>query len=439
MHHMRQMIMKNKILFLLLLAIFLLTSFATGQSINGRFSTSFYTWEKFDTVNQSNIITRIFQNAEVNAAYGDFSLHTYFNGATGGVKSLSDNGQVRIYNAYLQWKNIGGVLDARVGRVPIFAGVGNGIIDGALLKSEIMPQLTITGYGGGNVSTALRSKGFENIKDNFFVGGQVVGKFIEGTRLSLSYMNRQREVKSYWAVRPDSAYNPISMLIEPPARKEQIISADASYELGNNYSFYGRLDYELNRDEISKGEIDAHVHLLSALTMTGTFIHRAPKIFYNTFFTLFPTESIEEFEGGIEYAVCPWANAIGRVAYVQYEDDQSMRYTAGVNTNYGSFQYAGTNGFAGELHSISLDAVYPFFDRLITPTIGTTYSLYELSDGSGKSESMIAVVAGIVVRPMKTISVDFQTQWIKNKIVENDLRVFGKVNYWFSHQFSNPE
>ncbi|MBI5020454.1 MAG: hypothetical protein HZB59_03370 [Ignavibacteriales bacterium] len=431
--------MKNKILFFLLLSILVLSAFSVAQNINGRFSTSFYTWEKFDTVDQSNIITRIYQNAEVNASFGDVSLHTFLNGATGGIKSLSDNGQVRVYNAYLQWKNIGGVLEARLGRVPVFAGVGNGIIDGALFKSEITSQLTVTGYGGGNVSTALRSKAFDNIKDNYFVGGQVVGKFIEGMRLGLSYMNRQREVKSYWAVRSDSAYNPVTMLIEPPARKEQVIGADVSYEFGNNYSVYGRFDYELNRDEILKGEIDGRVRLNSDLTMTGTFIHRTPKIFYNTFFTLFPSESVEEFEGGIEYAVCPWANAIGRVAYVQYDDDQSMRYTAGVSTNYGGFQYAGTSGFAGKLHSISFDAVYPFFDRLITPTIGATYSLYELSDGSGKSESMIAAVAGIVVRPMKTISIDIQTQWIENKIMENDLRVFGRVSYWFSHQFSNPE
>lgn len=410
-----------------------------AQQITGKFSTSFYTWEKFDTVDHSNIITRIFQNAEVNASYGDISFHTFLNGATGGIRSLSDNGQVRFYNAYLQWKNVGDVIDARVGRVPVFAGVGSGIIDGALFKSEIASQLNFTAYGGVNVSAALRSQAFDNIKDNYFVGGQIIGKFIEYGRVSVSYLNRQREVKSYWVVRPDSAYNPRTLLIEPPVRKEQLISTDISFEYGDSYSLYGRLDYDLNQEEIKRGEIDARVNLLPKLVLTGMFIHRTPRVFYNTFFTLFPTESVEEYEGGIEYAFYSWATSFGRVAYVQYDDDQSMRYTAGINTNYGSFAYSGTSGYAGKLQSVSLDAAYPFFGKLITPIIGTSYSVYELSDGSGKSESMAEAVAGIIVRPMKKVSFDFQTQWLTNKIVDNDLRIFGKLSYWFDHQFSNPE
>jgi hypothetical protein len=429
----------NKILLVLFLFSLLFISSLPAQMISGRFSTSFYTWEKFDTVDQSNIITRLYQNVQLDASHGDISFHTFLNGATGGSTSLSDNGQVRVYNAFLQVKNVGNLFDARLGRIPVFAGVGNGVVDGIFLKSEFSDEVSISGFAGGNVSTALRSKAFDDIKDNFFAGGQAIGKFFDGARFSLSYMNRQRKPDSYWTVRPDSAYNPINLLIEPPARKEQVIGADASYECASHYSLYGRFDYDINRSEVSKGELDARVNLIPDLVVTGTFIHRIPRIFYNSFFTLFPTESVEEFEGGVEYAVCKWATGVGRVAYVQYDDDNTIRFTAGFNTSYGGVRYSGTDGYAGKLQSINFDAMYPFFDKHVTPSVGLGYSSYKLSDGSGENETALAGVAGFVLRPTKVFSVDLQGQWIKNKIVDNDFRVFGKISYWFSHNFSNPQ
>ncbi|MBI5476787.1 MAG: hypothetical protein HY964_08645 [Ignavibacteriales bacterium] len=433
----RQVIMyKTLLYFFLLLLIFI--NIISAQTVSGRFSTSFYTWEKFDTVDQSNIVTRLFQNFQLDASYKQVSFHTFLNSATGSATSLSENGQIRVYNAYLQIKNLGNLFDARLGRIPVFAGVGNGVVDGLQFKSDLSGDVTFTGYAGGNVSTALRSKAFDDIKNNFFAGGQVIGRFFKGSKFSVSYMNRQRKPDSYWAIRPDSAYNPINMLIDPPARKEQLIGADASYECAGNYSLYGRFDFDLNRSDIAKAEVDGRVTLLPELVATGTFIHRVPRIFYNSFFTLFPAESVEEFEGGVEYSACDWATCIVRAAYVLYDDDQSIRYTAGFNTHYGGLRYSGTSGFAGKMQSINLDAIYPVFDNLVAPSAGIGYSSYKLEDGGGKTESALAAVAGFVVRPVNSLSVDLQGQWLRNKIIENDFRIFGKVSYWFNHNFSNP-
>lgn len=417
--------------------ILLLPAASSAQSVSGRFSSSFYTWEKYDTVDQSDLITRLYQNVELNAGYGDVSFHTFMNGAIGGAGSMSENGQVRVYNAYLRWKNIGGVAEARIGRVPVFAGVGNGVVDGLSLKSDLSSQITLSAYGGGNVSTALRSDAFDNLKDNYFAGAQAVARFPEGVRLGLSYMNRQREVNSYWTVRPDSAYNPVTLLVEPPNRKEQLLGADALYDIKGGHSLYGRVDYDLNASELKKLEFDGRLSLTGEIAVTGTFIHRTPRIFYNTFFTLFPTESVQELEGGVEYRLCPWANAMGRIAYVMYDDDNSMRYTAGILTNYGGLKYAGSSGYAGDLHSVAVDAAYPLYDRLITPNVGLEYSLYDLS-GAG-SESMIAALAGVAVHPARSVSIDLQAQFLRNKIMDSDMRIFGKVSYWFSHQFANAE
>ena len=422
------------------LMIFVITNFTAAQQINGRFSTSFYSWERFTAEKTSNIITRVYQNLQLDASHEQFSFHTSLTGAIGSSPSSSDDGQVRVYNAFLRWKNIGNIADLNMGRIPVFAGVGIGAVDGLLLKAKFWNEkIILTGYGGANVPSDLRSKGIKDIEKNYFAGGQIVGYFFEGSRIGLSYCNRNRLMDGYSAIRPDSIFNPVTVLIHPAVRKEQLIGADASYYYGTRLSAYGRFDYEINSSHVVRGEINSRVNVTQKLALTGTYIYREPRIPFHSFFSIFEGESVNEYEGGIEYSLCSPISTFGRVAFVQYGEELSRRLSIGMNSTYGSVRYSGSNGYSGQLASFSAEAMYPLFERKFIPTLGASFATYRLDEKSGKKEELIAGSLGAIVRLMSSFSFDTQVQWLRNKIVKDDIRVFGKVSYWFNHNFSKSQ
>jgi hypothetical protein len=423
-----------KLIFFVFLLLFLLNS-TFSQQISGRFSTSFYSWERYKTEKFSDVITRLYQNIQLDAAHNQFSFHTNLNGAIGSASSLSDDGQVRVNNAFLRWKNIADIFDFNVGRVPVFAGVGNGIVDGLLLKAKGWnDKIIFTGYGGANVAQNLKSKAFDAFDKNFFVGGQIIGYLFEGARIGVSYTNRNRALKSYATLRPDS------LLVNIPSatRKEQLLGADASFNYATSLSTYGRFDYDLNSNHVLRGEVNARINTTRQLALTGTYIYREPRIPYHSFFSVFEFESTNEYEGGVEYSISPTLAAYGRVAFVQYDEDMSRRLTIGLNTSYGGVRYSGSNGYSGQLASFSADCMYPMFERKLTPTIGVSFGTYRL-DGAGKREEVFSSSLGAIIRLMTSFSLDAQIQWSKNKIAENDVRIFGKISYWFSHNFSQSQ
>ena len=145
--------MLPKRLALLFLLIIVYVCGSDAQLVNGRFVTSFYTWNNFDTVGVSNTRLRAYQTVQFSAAQGDISLHTFLQGAMNAVGSFGDVGRVRFYNMFLSWNNIGNAVDLDLGRQAIYGGVGSGTIDGLHARARLwQDRITVTGFGGATVN-----------------------------------------------------------------------------------------------------------------------------------------------------------------------------------------------------------------------------------------------------------------------------------------------
>ncbi len=433
-----EMIMKKIMPLALLLAI-TVTAFhtsASSQVINGRLIGSVYTFEKFDTVNVSKKFVRGFQSVLLDVTQSDFSIHTHFQIAGMLQKKLDEKPDYRFYYLYGQWKNIFSTADLSFGRLPYFAGVGNGTIDGGLLTLRFAEnKFKFTAYGGQTTPIEYELKDWKKLKNNFTVGGQLVVSAIENARIGVSYMNRQRERNGYFATREDSLLNPIQVYINPGQAKEQYVSGDVSYRFSSSSlsSVYGRYDYDLNFKKTQRGQFGVRLGLCDDLSISGDFIHREPRVLFNSFFSIFDLKAVNEYELGADYILFPEARAFVRGAYVKYSGDESFRYTFGIAHRYVSFTYRGSNGYAGELDNASIQATYPLFDNRLMPSVGLAYMTYRLDDAS-KREDGIAGTLGATLRPMSQLSFDVQGQWLRNKIVQNDVRLFAKVNFWFTTQ-----
>ncbi len=423
------------ILLVLFLAAFLGTT--NAQLVNGRFSTSVYVWPQFDTASASRTFARAFQTLQLDVSQGDVSFQTSMYGATNISQSFGNDGLIRVNNIFLRWKSIGHVVDLNMGRIPVFAGVGNGTVDGALIKAKSLDErLIVTAYGGANVLPDLMSTGFGDLDKKLLVGSQVITTLIPRARIGVSYVNRHIDRNSYVTVRPDSLFNPVDVLIVPHAHAQQVLGIDARYDAESYYSLYGRYDYDLNSKHSLRGQFYARMQAADAIALTGEFTYREPFVPFNSFFTAFPLSPIREIEGGVEYSFCSSYRGFGRFAYVRYVDAVDRRMTIGLNADLGSLSYSWNSGYAGLLSSFNVQGMYPLFNRRFIPTAGFSYVSYRLSEDATRRDNIFAGSLGAIVRPMPVLSADVQLQWLHNNIASSDVRLFAKLNYWFSHNFN---
>ncbi|RPH32912.1 hypothetical protein EHM92_08455 [bacterium] len=414
---------------------FLVSSPAPGQLINGRLISSVYTWEKFDTVGSSRKVTRGYLSGIFDIGQGSFSLHTHFQAASELKRQLDELPDYRLYYLYARMKDIAGFADLSLGRLPYFAGVGLGTVDGGQASLRFAANtVKLTMYGGVNVPVDMTVKGYGSVSNNFVVGGQLVSTVLPDMRASLSYMNRRRERASYWTVRPDPSVEALPMLIAPPPEEEEYAGLDVSYKF-NEARFYGRYDYDLNLKQTQRGQAGVRYTFSPRLFATADFLFRNPRIPYNSIFSVFEYKSITEYEAGVDYFVTPVFRAFVRGAYVQYSGDRSFRYTAGIGNENLELRYRGNTGYAGELNTVTLQGAYPLFDNRVVPNAAFTYTRYRLDKNAGK-ESAIAGALGTTLRFIQALSVDLQGQWVNNILYKSDFRFFGKINFWFSERLN---
>ena len=414
----------------------LLSVTASAQLTTGRLTTSFYGFEGRDTALAKVTYLRAYENVYVNAATEDYSFNMNALVSNDFGSALETDPELRVNSLLLKAKNIGGIADVTAGRQFVFAGVGSGLIDGVSGTARFFDRsLAVTGYGGSNV---VQSRDFRKsyIGTNGLFGGQVTYAPIEEGVVGVSYMNKRWQRKPYTSQRLDSLFNPYSIVINSRPNEEELASLDLEYQHEQSYSVQAKTDYDFNTEELSKIQTFARVGVMNDLNVTAEYIYRQPRVAYNSIFSVFNVNSTKEIEGGVEYRPLAKSFFFARFANVAYIDNEnSQRLVIGGTYDLYSATYTQNFGYAGELNGISLQAMYPMMERTLTPMCAVGYASYKLSKTDAASNVLNATL-GTVYRPVQTLSTDVQIQWISNPQYKSDMRIFLKINYWFSEKLN---
>jgi hypothetical protein len=417
-----------------LVALLVIPASLFGQRVTGRMIGSVYSWEQFDTVDVSKKITRGVQSLFLDITQSHFSLHTHLQVASALQRKLDEEPDFRTFYLYARMKNIAEAVDLSFGRLPFFVGAGSGTLDGLQTTLRLDEnRYRVTLFGGAITPASLNLKQWKSLDKNFTLGGQFLTYAITNTRVGLSYVNRQRERDPYFSIRTDSLFNPFAVLVAAPADKEQYGSVDILYDF-QGVTAYGRYDYNFNDSKSQREQVRLSYDATKELTVTGDFIHREPRVPFNSFFSVFDYSSISEFEVGADYVLCPSLRGFLRGAYVKYSDENSWRYTVGLSHTYAGFTYRGGSGYAGELNTVSVQGLYPLIENMLIPNASFALTSYRLNPQDSR-ETAYAASLGTTVRPLQTLSFDLQAQWVHNRVVERDVRFFGRFNFWFTEQF----
>jgi len=406
-----------------------------SQVLDARFSTSFYGWERQDTTTGGVQYLRGYENVQVNFGTSSLSFHTYLQGSTDFQNSMSGDPRLKMFNTYVDVRNVGDMVDIRLGRQQVYAGVNYGTVDGIKLQAAPSSRLKLMLYGGGLAPADLRTDFFRNLGDNFQIGGHVLFRLSPSTHLSLSYMNRHRESKPYDAFRYDVNLGLVSTRIDYGSRANQYLSLSGDYTTRELWVF-GRVDYDFNYEDLSRLELTSRYQVSPALGLVAEGYYRKSQIAYNSYFSLLERSATGEFVVGADYALNENLNLLFRYSGVVYEEDFGMRVTTGIACRYLTFSYSKDLSYDGELDGFSGRFRYPILGGKIVPNVGAAYSRYALADGIEKL-STLALSGGFTIRPWKIISLDVQGQYLTNKIYSSDMRVFARLNYWLANTFSS--
>lgn len=422
----------KKLIFIICISIGF-ASAVFAQNLNGRFSSSVYSFQRYDTVDVSNNYLRSFQMLNLNLNKGKFSLRTYMNLEGDLATKMTNDPRLRFYNLFLEVRNIADLVTLKLGRQPLFNSVAGGVFDG--LNVDVKKgDYKFTAYYGGNVPAYQKLELTNDFSKDFVLGGKFSTVALKNFQISLSYINKNFKPESYMATRLDANLNPIQVLISNKSNQYQFASAAVDYYLKKYIAVNTRFDYDLNYNIASKFEFDGTYDHIKNLKLRLYYNYRAPRIRYNSIFSVFDYGNTQEVEAGADYAMSKLFTITGRYGYVRYKDDNSQRITFGVNSNYGSVTFRKTLGYAGELSSVSFYTAHSFMQGLLTPSIGLAYTEYKLSPDADVN-TLSSLLAGVNVRPWRIISFDLQAQYMNNKIYRDDLRFFLKLNYWFNTNF----
>lgn len=402
-----------------------------SQSLNGRISSSLYMYERADSPVASSFDARGYHSAILNLNYEKFSLRSFLNYEN--YFNQPTDSRMRVYNLYFEARKLFGVATVKLGRQPVITTVAGGIFDGISVNAGYK-MFTLDAYYGGNVPEYQKFEITDSWKDDYLLGGELKAQIIPELLIGVGGFVKNFKPRSYNATRLDEAFNPISVLITEKSNQYKFLQGRFSYDHGSAFQFNGRYEYDLNYMKTSRIEFDGISSPVKKWHFNVYFNYLAPRIRYNSIFSVFDYANTTEIEIGAGYDLTKHITLNGRVGVVSYQGDNASRFTVSANTSYGSLSYRKSLGYAGEQDNISLYLAKSLFDGLITPSAGIAYTSYKLSKDA-ETNNLTTVMAGLNIRAIRWLSFDLQAQYLNNKIYKNDLRMFFKANYWFNTIF----
>lgn len=441
----------------ILVAVMAFTAGTMAQSLNLRFSTHVYGWQRIDSLSDASTAKttqmRGYQNLLLDISGSKWSFNTLV--ATeedlANKPDSIDGFRYRLYNAYIKGTNLFNMLDVKLGRQYIFAGVGKGTVDGLYLKVKAgkNKEYQLAVYGGSVTPYTYDFKDYPKIDKNYMAGAQFTYFGLKDLTAGLSYSYKKTAPVSYTATRLDSAYNTSTREITFDGPAEQLAGLDFNYTYQNKHNIFGKVYYNIQMKKLYRGELNIRVTAANNLHVSAGYIYRQPQITYNSIFWVFAgTQQTQEIEGGVDYSLKNGINIYGRVGAVLYEktdlglaklsekpENQAIRIQAGFTHPMYGLSFIRYMGYAGESDGVSGYYQRQLMEDKLSTSLSLSYSRYRLGELDQDKVNSLSGALGFTFRPMPQLSIDAQGQMLINRIYKTDVRVLVGINYWLFKNF----
>ncbi|MGC8594942.1 MAG: hypothetical protein ACP5US_03190 [Candidatus Kryptoniota bacterium] len=422
----------RQILFLALLLF--LSGEASAQLFSGRFVTTLYSYQQYDTTNSSKLSLRGYEAMQLNFGNSRYQLHSYLLATNDFLTRLSGDPRLRAANLYVEIRNLGDVFTLKLGRQPVFSRVGVSAVDGLSADARLIDdKVKITLFGGILPPYDESVKINSNIKNNNLIGAQASYSPVEGLSFTGSYVNKNFKPESYYALRRDTLGSPSdvrTVLVDPSSVANQFVSGDIFY-YNEKASGYLRVDYDLNFSKFNRTEASLRYSIFRPLVLNVEYFHRDSRLPFNSIFSVFDHSGTDEYDIGVNYLFASDITFFVSAGKVYYTGDNASQISVGGTYRLFSITYSHNDGFAGNLNGVSAQILYPLFNRKLILIGAASFSDYRYLQGQSDLTRIYSGTLGLTFRPMSLLSFDIQAQYLRNPVYLNDMRGYLRVNYYF--------
>lgn len=425
-----------KLNYKLILLYLFISAFANAQTINLRLSTYVYSWQRADSLNNDYKTTHLksYQNLFLEVSKNKWSLNTSLLTQEDIVKKTSDGFEYSIYNLYIKGTDLWNALDVKIGRQYVFAGVGNGTMDGINLKLKTgkNKEYQISVYGGALTPGDYNFRKYPSLDNNFIFGSIFSYYGNKGLSASLSYYIKRKQYEPYTAPRTDSLFNTTDELIVTDSRDQHLAGFNLSYTGKQKYFIFGKAFYDIYRKKFYRAEFNAS-YPVKNFRISADYSYREPQLTYNTtFWTMAQYWTLNHYQqvgGGIDYTLRNGINIFGSLSDVIYTDDNSLKYQAGFkHPGYGLY-YTGFSGYSGKSNGFTGYLFREIVRSVLSGNLTLNYSNYNIGELSSDKVNEFSGMIGITYRPSAYFTIDAQGQFITNRIYKIDSRFLIGINY----------
>lgn len=423
--------MRFKTLKLTLVCFALLASSVMAQTFSGRVTSSFYAYERSDSIDNTSTHARGYQGFQFDFRTKNILLRTFGQINSDFNTTLDGDGALRMYNLYLQWRNIANRIDVKLGRQPIFGGISSGTFDGGLIQVKATKWLKFKAFGGGLLPDTQEMKLIDDLDKNFLMGGQVSYLPNDDLQLNASYNLKRQNRLGYNTRRADEYGNVFTTFIEPREQEYQLVSLDGYWRAKRDLTFFTRHDFDLNFDQLTRSEFNVNAAVNEKISLTGTYLFRSPLLPANSIFSVFNVANNSEIEAGVNYRLNQQMSIYFNSAAIMYDSDNSMRATVGCTRGNNSVQYFLRRGYAGVMDGVNLSSWYPMLAGKLMPNLMISWAKYKIDENVEDSINLFSGSLGVTYKPVRSISVSSQVYLLSNKYYEKDYRFLMRLQYWF--------
>ena len=431
-----------KIIYKILLAILFTSALVNAQTVSMKLSSYFYSWERADSTVSGFETSHMkgYQNLLFDVSDKKWSLNTSLLTQEDIVNESGDGFDYSFYNLYVKGSDLWNVLDMKIGRQYVFAGVGNGSVDGLSLryKAGMNKQYQLSVFGGALTPGDYNFTSYPEFSNNFIFGSSFYYYGDQGLTASLTYYLKRKKYDPYYAPRIDSAFNTTNELIVTDSRDQQLTGFNITYTGKQNYTLFGKAYYDLYLKKFYQAEFNIS-YPIKNLRLSADYTYRGAQLTYNTtFWTMaqfWPLSHYQQVEGSVDYTLSNGINIFASLSDVIYIDDNALKYQVGFKNPWYGLYYIGYSGYSGESNGAVGYIYHELVKSKLSGNLTLNYSSYKPGEYATEFQDQFSGMLGLAYRPSLLFTIDAQGQLMTNADYKIDTRFLLGVTYRLFSKF----
>jgi hypothetical protein len=313
--------------------------------------------------------------------------------------------QANLYDAYVQLTGIPKGSTVTVGRQFAYAGTGSTLLDGMRLRYYSRLRLSFDLFGGSQVSSSRPDK-MQSLSDFGILGGGISYSTPNAIRFGLSWLRRQADGQT--------SYHRLSLYGENTTRQT---------------SLYGRAAYNVADQRLAeillRGTYSPQHWYLSC-----EFNSREPSVSSSSIFSIIDFRSYRQIRLEIRRAVWKSVNLTTQMHRTFFQGDDAWRTGVGFSSPNYSLLWMHQSGYGGDN-----DAVSGFLNFRVSPIwelyMAANISRYRVQTMQTDRNEAYTAMAGVSLRPIRDLEVRVESQYLRNAVERDDLRLRVRVTKSF--------